>query len=300
MKKKLLYLYYKLLEAKYLFVRLSNVLMQNIRKPLNIQNTNMTIDKLLSGEYSMSRFGDGEVGMLNGESIIFQENSKELTERLREILYDNSMPLHITGLPYSFINRSNTRYEAKVYIEKFIKNKIHIVYKYINKKKKYYDASVTRIYADIKDRTESRGQFEKIKQIWKSKSVLIVEGPQSRLGVGNDFFKHALSIRRIIAPANNAFNKYNEILREVETNWHEGDVVIIALGPTATVLAYDLARLGIRALDMGHIDVEYEWCLMNVAYKVPLKNKVAGDDSWEPHKEINDPFYSRSIVARIL
>ena len=34
---------------------------------------------------------------------------------------------------------------------------------------------------------------------------------------------------------------------------------ILALGPMATVLAYDLARLGYRALDLGHIDIEYEW-----------------------------------------
>ena len=37
--------------------------------------------------------------------------------------------------------------------------------------------------------------------------------------------------------------------------------MLIALGPTATILAYDLAEKGVQALDVGHIDIEYEWFL---------------------------------------
>jgi hypothetical protein len=36
-------------------------------------------------------------------------------------------------------------------------------------------------------------------------------------------------------------------------------LILISLGPTATVLAYDLAKLGYWAIDIGHIDNEYEW-----------------------------------------
>ena len=35
--------------------------------------------------------------------------------------------------------------------------------------------------------------------------------------------------------------------------------MIIILGPTAKVLAYDMSQLGYRALDLGHIAKAYDW-----------------------------------------
>ena len=37
--------------------------------------------------------------------------------------------------------------------------------------------------------------------------------------------------------------------------------VLIALGPAATVLAYDLYQAGYQAIDIGHLDIEFEWFL---------------------------------------
>ena len=39
----------------------------------------------------------------------------------------------------------------------------------------------------------------------------------------------------------------------------EGKLIILSYGPTATILAYDLAKLGYQAVDIGHLDIEYEW-----------------------------------------
>lgn len=36
-------------------------------------------------------------------------------------------------------------------------------------------------------------------------------------------------------------------------------LIIIVLGPTAKLLAYDLNKLGYRALDLGHMAKAYEW-----------------------------------------
>ena len=38
-------------------------------------------------------------------------------------------------------------------------------------------------------------------------------------------------------------------------------LILIALGPTATVLSYDLYKLGYHVIDIGHADIEYEWFL---------------------------------------
>lgn len=48
---------------------------------------------------------------------------------------------------------------------------------------------------------------------------------------------------------------------------NKAKLVLIALGHTATVLAYDLAEVGYQAIDIGHIDIEYEWFLMRAPKK---------------------------------
>ena len=35
--------------------------------------------------------------------------------------------------------------------------------------------------------------------------------------------------------------------------------MIVVLGPTATILAYDLAKAGYQALDIGHLGKAYDW-----------------------------------------
>ena len=82
------------------------------------------------------------------------------------------------------------------------------------------------------------------------------------MGVGNDLLSNALSVERVIAPSENAFLVYDVILSAVR-KYGKGKLILAALGPTATVLAYDLAREGYWILDIGHLDLEYEWFLKN-------------------------------------
>ena len=78
----------------------------------------------------------------------------------------------------------------------------------------------------------------------------------SRLGVGNDLLDNAKSIKRILGPSRQAFSKYDEILDEAK-KLDKDVLILLALGPAATCLAYDLHKLGYQAVDIGHVDVEY-------------------------------------------
>ena len=74
---------------------------------------------------------------------------------------------------------------------------------------------------------------------------------------------------------------------------------MIALGPTATVLAYDLAEMGYWALDIGHLDLEYEWFLKGKGYSyVPHKynNEALGDTKVQ---DIYDEYYEETIIETI-
>ena len=54
-------------------------------------------------------------------------------------------------------------------------------------------------------------------------------------------------------------------------------LVLLALGPTSTVLAYDLCKLWYQAIDDGHIDIEYEWFLRKVTKKIKIRNKYVNE-----------------------
>lgn len=56
------------------------------------------------------------------------------------------------------------------------------------------------------------GYLEKIRQIWFDQDILLIEGEYSRLGVNNDLFIHARSLKRILCPAKDAFERYVDIM----------------------------------------------------------------------------------------
>lgn len=263
-----------------------------------IKNTDETIYRLVNSNCSLSRFGDGEFSLLEGKSIGFQTFDKQMQNKMKTILKDNSADF-IVGLPYTLLSIDGLKEKPKEYWRRYYQRKKVSIIKNLKRDKIYYDSLVTRLYIDYQDKTYVYNRFESFRKIWEKKDILVVEGIKSKLGVGNDFFENASSVKRILCPEVNAFSKYNEIIKTVTTHAVSGQLILLALGPTATVLAYDLHLLGYRALDVGHIDVEYEWFLMGAEEKVPLKNKFVGDLFSEASQNEENLDYQKSIVAVI-
>ena len=141
--------------------------------------------------------------------------------------------------------------------------------------------------------------FENLKKIWNNKKCVFVEGKQTRLGVGNDLFQNTKSIKRILAPAENAFEAYDKILEECLKQGKE-NLFLLALGPTATVLAYDLCRQGFQAIDVGHVDLEYEWFLRGEGHRTYVEGKYNNELNGGEHPaDVKDPWYEAQIVADI-
>ena len=139
-----------------------------------------------------------------------------------------------------------------------------------------------------------------MKKIWDKKDVVIIEGEQSRLGIGNDLFDNMKSIQRIICPSENAFEIYDKIYNEA-LKIDKNKLVLLALGPTATVLAYDLFKAGYQAIDIGHVDIEYEWFLRKATKKIKIESKYVTEvkEGRENIQEVKDEKYKNEIVARI-
>ena len=123
----------------------------------------------------------------------------------------------------------------------------------------------------------------------------------SRLGVGNNLFDNAKSIKRIICPSLNSFKVYNKILKSVK-KLKDKRLILIALGPTATILAFDLSILGYQAIDIGHVDIEYEWFLRKVKRKIQIKNKFVLEVRRTKYHftKVNDSKYYKQIISYLL
>ena len=193
--------------------------------------------------------------------------------------------------------------EAKNFWNHFLLDNILPLKDIISRDKVYYNLHVSRPYMDFKNKNNRQitMHFNYIKEIIKNRNIIIVEGEKSRLGVGNDLFEGASSIRRILCPAINAFDKYYEILEETIRFASKDNLILIALGPTATVLSYDLAALDYQAIDIGHIDIEYEWFFHIFKEKVIIKNKYVNESAEKLVEEnFNDSKYKKEIVKKVL
>ena len=170
----------------------------------------------------------------------------------------------------------------------------------LNTSAPYYHAQITRFYFDWADKSSCQRWYTGLKSIWQDQNVLLVEGDKSRVGVGNDLFDNTKSVRRILCPSENAFNHYDAILAAIKAHAQKDDLIFMALGPTATVLAYDLFCAGYWAFDAGHIDLEYEWMRRGATEKVKIEgkyvNEVAGGNIVA---DVVDAVYQSQIIERI-
>ena len=139
-----------------------------------------------------------------------------------------------------------------------------------------------------------------VRGIWIDQDILLIEGEYSRLGVNNDLFIHARSLKRILCPAKDAFERYVDIMCAAR-KYGSNKLILVALGQTATVLSYDLAKLGYWAIDIGHVDIEYEWFLRGAKDKLPVAGKYVNEAKGDVFREkkIQDENYEKTIVERI-
>lgn len=259
------------------------------------------INRILDEKLSMCRFGDGEFAIIKGENRQkFQHPDGKLAQRLTEVLHatDEDILICIPDIYGSLsIYNDDCKYNIRAYLTEETR-KQH--YELLDLNRIYYDAYLSRPYASYLDNTTDapKQRFYHLSKIWEQRNLLIIEGDKTRMGVGNDLFDNAKSIQRILCPAEHAFDQYDNILNTALSQ-SKDKLVLIALGPTATVLAYDLAKAGFQALDIGHIDLEYEWMLAGQGTKTAIPHKYNNEvRGGNVVKDIEDALYEEQIIAR--
>ena len=289
-------------ELKKIKIRLNNLPYELGLKPEPmIRSAEELLETIIKEKKSLSRYGDGELEIMqNRVRPWFQETDKKLAERLKEIFNCKDQRI-IIALANDFGNLDCFTEESADAIRQYLSEGIREkVMQMIDLNRTYYDAYVSRPYIQYQDKHYADRIFTLFKKIWENRDVLLVEGRYAYNGIRNDLFQEAASIRRIIAPAKNAFSMYDEILTAAEKCAEKDTLVLISLGPTATVLAYDLAMKGIQALDIGQLDNEYEWYMRGTDKKTKIPGKcVAESVGYRIPDEIEDRLYEQQIIARI-
>lgn len=268
----------------------------NNKKP-KILSIMKTIDLILEKKLSVIRFGDGEISLIDGLDLPFQKRTPELSDKLEHILQvnDDKLLICIPGMwgkldifadyAYHFIMHHMYRYN-------------HTWSKLLSYDRIYGDTNVTRHYLAYKNKEDADKIFKKIFSIWKGEDVVLIEGEKSRLGIGNDMFVNTRSLKRILCPPENAYSKYNEIMNET-LKVNKEKLILLSLGPTAKVLAYDLFLLGYRVVDIGHIDMEYEMFLRKEVRQVKIPHKYFNEINERNPIECTDEKYLSQITANI-
>jgi len=234
-----------------------------------------TISQITTNHCSVSRFGDGEMLLIGRKSIRFQNESELLSQKLIEVLKSQEGN-HLVCISDVFVDLERYNRRAKRFWRTHFYLFGDLWDKLLQPDRSYYNTFITRPYMDYKSKERCGFWFNMLKMIWEKRDIVFIEGKESRLGVGNDLFDNASSIKRILCPPVNAFEKYDLILNKA-LQQDKNVLFLIALGPTATVLAFDLHKQGYQALDIGHVDIEYEWYKIKATHKVSIRSKYVNE-----------------------
>lgn len=245
---------------------------------IKVHTIDETIDELLNTDKSMVRFGDGEIVMIRGVDLMLQQAAPEIGEGLAEILAYQNDDLMVT-IPDIFHTLSDHHKESRQFWMDHLLFNRKVYEKYCNKDRIYGSTFVSRCYYFAKDRSSCDRWFAKIRKIWENKNIVIVEGTRTHNGVGNDLFDSAVSIERIICPPSNAYGALPAIV-EACLSYNKDRLFLLSVGVAAKFLAAELFRRGYRVLDIGNMDMEYEWYLRKTPDKISLeKHSVVGEEA---------------------
>lgn len=256
-----------------------------------------TIRQIVEGGKSIARLGDGEfAGIVEQKRWNFQGESHVLSLKLQEVLKSDDPGLLVGLHPTFYMNLFDIPEDdadgVRAYMQPMVR-RLHA--KLLSRDKIYGNALFHNISYDE--------DVAALREIWNDRDCVFIEGMHTCMGVGNDLFDNCRSIERILGPAENAIDKYEEIMAEA-VKQPKDKLILLALGPTATVLAYELFKLGYQAIDIGHIDLIYEGYLRKLPnlYGVDIPYKYCSRDEKEPGRIIEDadfPDYKSQIIAII-
>ena len=216
-----------------------------------ILSADETLRYLTEDKLSIARFGDGEFRVMMGENQkSFQNFDSKLSKRMKEVLASKNPNLVVAIFPArSFEGLS-------LIWQKFVIRFNTKILQLFEADRTYADACVFR---DLRAPTanEFLEKVRAIKRIWEDRDIVFVVGRNSRFKFEEELFNNCRSFTYIYGPPKNAFLEYENLLEQVRDYDKRQYLMLIILGPTASVMAYDLALEGYQAIDFGQMPGQF-------------------------------------------
>lgn len=264
-----------------------------------IHGAEEAVERIVNDRCSMIRFGDGEFEIMAGKQRApFQNYNRELSERLKDVI-EADVENILIGIADNYGDISIYSDEICDGIRKYMTDEVRNFHlSVLNLERTYYNAYMFKCYFPYRDKEGTQKRVDLIKKIWDQRDVVLVEGRETRTGQGNDLLDNTNSIRRILCPTKNAFTHYNEILKSVK-KVSKQSLILCALGPTAKILAYDLALRGYQVIDIGQIDMDYEWYRAGQGKRIPIPTKYVSQLPPAEIESVQDAVYDEQIIECI-
>lgn len=188
---------------------------------------------------SLARYGDGEIKLALDRDAKSQHGDPVLAKRLRQIL--------VAPPSNCLVCIPNIETDATPKVEFW---------------RQYRDRRYLRLYGggpygssfitrpDSAPWIDVPEYWQRVIDLWRGRNVVLVRGSSKSLTAAD--LTLAQSCEEIVVSRQHAWDDYGSLMaRLIEERG--GRRVLLCLGATATVLAYDLAETGVQALDLGHI-----------------------------------------------
>ena len=208
-----------------------------------------TLDLVLAGA-SLSRYGDGEITLAEGRSIVNQPRGDlSLSRRLRGILQGDGDPC-LVGIP-----NIHSATPKAVFWAKYLERGAAL----LNPSVSYGSSFISR--PDSAPWIDTPDYWAALETLWAGKDVTLVRGtppaPHPKkpgrftggISILAEDLTTARSVTEVVGPGDDAWAVYDSLLEQVGTP----TTALICLGPTATVMAVDLCKRGVHAIDLGHV-----------------------------------------------
>ncbi|HQO84051.1 MAG TPA: GT-D fold domain-containing glycosyltransferase [Synergistales bacterium] len=218
-----------------------------IRYKVNVLSEWKTLERVLN-RVSLSRWGDGEIKHLDGRRNVSQVFDPSLQLALRRSFECRDKRL-LVAIPNVFGNRAFTEVNPD-----YIASMHRRFGKKADPKYIYGSSYISR--GDLNPYLAWPVYWGVMEQIWSGRDVVVVRGHEKRAAPPGMLSK-ARNIAHVETPPSSAWNEYQRIFRECLTH-NQDSVFLLCVGPTATVLAVDLALKGRWAVDIGHLGMFYK------------------------------------------
>lgn len=229
----------------------------NVYRPL-IKNMEQTVDSLIHSNLSIARFGDGELSIMDGKFIPFQEYNEALARRLKEILTGDNPNLMIgINREYYYPEIDKLLPNVGSFYRRAVPKLRRQLSKYINSDKEYCTANFSQAYMFLKE-YDFDNYYKNLRRIWDNKDILIVTCKEVLKNIKYNIYDNARKIDYLYILPRNAYSKYDEIYNAI-LKYAKNTLIILMVGPTANVLADDLSKKQYRALDLGHLLKDYDY-----------------------------------------